>query len=242
MATLRAMFRQAVKDELLTPTEIPAYFPMFKEPNEARGAIFIEAEWYEPLRRRLGEPLRSAFTLAYHTGIRVHELLRLRWRDVEAAKQRVVLPGEITKTGKPRSVPLPSDFKRRPGRPDELVFPLGDFRTEWYEACVTVGAGKYHCRACRAECARRVCPTHGKRTLRQLKYVGAFLRHCRHTAVRNMSDAGLPETRIMAITGHVTRSMFDRYNLKREKDVELAREAIERQHRAQQARVRRTAA
>jgi hypothetical protein len=50
-------------------------------------------------------------------------------------------------------------------------------------------------------------------------YVGPSLRHCRHTAVRNMSDAGLEEKRIMDISGHVTRSMFDRYNIGKVQDV-----------------------
>lgn len=79
MATLRKMFRQAIKDELITGEEEPSYFPMTGEKNVARGAIFIKPEWYAPLRKELKEPLRSAFTLAYHDGVRVEELQRIRW-------------------------------------------------------------------------------------------------------------------------------------------------------------------
>ena len=55
------------------------------------------------------------------------------------------------------------------------------------------------------------------------------------SVVRNMSDAGMPEARIMAISGHVTRAMFDRYNIGREEDVAAARRAIERFHRRRTA-------
>ncbi len=236
MATLRAMFNQARKDELLTRTEIPAYFPMVKEPNEARGAIFVKREWYEALRKELKEPLRSAFTLAYNFAVRVGELERIRWRDVNVTKRCITLPGEITKTGKPRLVPLPSEIDRKPGKPDELVFPLGDCRDRWRTACAKVGAGYFECRECGSQCAGRKCPTHGKRPLKGMRYRGLLLRHTRHAAVRNMSDAGLPEARIMAVSGHVTRSMFDRYNIGKEKDVDLARDAIERYHRSQRSK------
>jgi integrase len=210
MATLRKMFNQALRDELITRAEVPSYFPTVAEPNVARGAIFIKPEWYTPLRKALKEPLRSAFTLAYHVGVRVEELQGIKGRDVDLKQRLIALPIEITKTAEPRIVPLPRDFDRKPVAPDELVFPLGDCRERWRTACVKTGAGYYECRECDARGDGRKCPTHGKRPPKRLRYHGALLRHCRHTAVRNMSDAGLEEKRIMEVSGHKTRSMFDR--------------------------------
>lgn len=226
MRTLSSMFHRAVKDELITSAEVPPYFPVTAEPNEAVGAIFVQRKWYDDLCRVLKEPLRSALVLAYNTGIRVEELLRLRWSAV-GQSGIITLPARGTKTMRQRQIWLPRDFKLRRGQPDELVFSLGDCRIRWRTACVKVGAGHYECRECGSRCNGTKCPKHGRVNVKRLRYAGITLRHCRHTFVRNASDRGLKERRIMDITGHDTRSTFDRYNIGRERDVLAARDLME---------------
>jgi integrase len=48
------------------------------------------------------------------------------------------------------------------------------------------------------------------------------LHDLRRTAARDRVDDGTPERVVMAMTGHRTRAMFDRYSIASTKDIEAA--------------------
>ena len=52
--------------------------------------------------------------------------------------------------------------------------------------------------------------------------LGRRMHDLRRTAARDRVDDGTPERVVMAMTGHRTRAMFDRYSIASTKDIEAA--------------------
>jgi hypothetical protein len=114
--------------------------------------------------------------------------------------------------------------------------PIGDFRKAWATACVMAGLGRMVCPKCDGPVdADYKCEPCRKAWAREdLKFVGRIFHNFRRTAVRDMVRAGVPETVAMRISGHKTRSMFDRDNIHDERDQREALRATQA-YREQQA-------
>ena len=76
-----------------------------KSGSNARDRTLSPAE-YLLLVEHAGEHLKPILITAYHTGMRLGELLKLRWHHVDKKAGMIVLPKEIVKTGKPRRIPI----------------------------------------------------------------------------------------------------------------------------------------
>jgi len=204
------------------------------EKGNARQGFFADAD-YHALKDKLPEYLRDFVQFGYLTGWRKGEVASLRWSDVDGDLVR--LRGENSKNGEARTVTLSGDLaglieRRKAQRTvqtktgalmSEYVFhqrgaPVGDFRKAWATACVAAGLGQFVCRRCNQAVGGHTCEACESEAV----YVGRIFHDFRRTAVRNMVRAGVPERVAMTISGHKTRSVFDRYNIVSESDLREA--------------------
>jgi integrase len=236
LALLRRMFRLAVADGKLR--EVP-YFPMLKEAPPRKG--FLEHADYQKLRQELPEHLRPVLAMGYYTGMRLGEIVKLRWPSVDFASAEIRLDAGTTKNDEPRTIPMPGELReilriehaRNPK--SEFVFIhegecIASFRKAWNSACVRAGLGVFTCCGCNApvspgsmcaECKK------AERRVRTRRYRGLIFHDLRRTGVRNLVRAGVPERVAMAISGHKTRAVFDRYNIVSARDLKDAATKLE---------------
>ncbi len=169
---------------------------------------FFEREQFEAVRRRLRPDLQTALAIGYTYGWRMQsEVLALERRQVDLDSGTLRLDPGTTKNYEGRIVYLTPALKallaaqlervERLSKQTRQIIPYlfphltgrragtqrGDFREAWTTACKKAG-------------------------------VPGMLRHdLRRTAVRNMVNLGVPERVAMKVTGHKTRSVFDRYHI-----------------------------
>ena len=201
------------------------------EDNARQG--FFERPEFEALVTALPDYLRDFTRFAYLTGWRKGEIISVRWADVDRDSGAIRLRPENSKNGKGRTVILEGDLatliERRwqarlvsrngEAHITDILFhrdgePVGDFRKAWTTACFEAGLVE----VVLDENDQPVLDDHGKVKKRHSK----LFHDLRRTAVRNMTRAGVRESVAMAITGHRTRSMFDRYNIVSEDDLRIA--------------------
>jgi integrase len=181
---------------------------MLAEDNIRQG--FFEDDQVESVLEQLPADLRPLVRFAYFTGWRVpSEVLPLQWAQVDRKAQVVRLEPGVAKNREGRTLPygaLPDlvdviegawrEHKRLASSgvlcPD--VFqrdgaPIKNFRKSWATATKKAGLP------------------------------GILVHDLRRSAVHNLSRAGVPDTVAMKVSGHKTRSVFDRYNIVSEADL-----------------------
>ena len=199
LGCLRSALNYARKSDRLAG--VP-YIPMLHPDNTRR--VFFEREEVGCLIALLPAPLDDAVRFAFLTGWRHEEVFGLSWAWIDRAGGVITLPR--SKNGYGRTVPLVGDLAalidklweaRKPGPLCEWVFHRKGKPVRWI-------AGPW-----RLACA-------------QAGITGKVLHDFRRTAVRDMIRAGVSETVAMTISGHRSRSVFDRYNITSERDREQA--------------------
>jgi integrase len=221
LSLLRRAFNLGFNQEPRLVATVPR-IPRFAELNVRKG--FFDDELFLRLRAELPEHLRPVITFAYSTGCRKGEILGLRWTQVDFQAKVVRLePGE-TKNRESRTVPMIGDVR-------EMLAIQKQRRDEFYPRCPFVfsrhGKQIRNFYSAWREASKRagLADADGKPE--------KLFHDLRRTGVRNLVRAGVPERVAMAISGHKTRSVFDRYNIINDQDVLAAGESLEAYFSAQ---------
>ena len=203
LSALKRMFNLGMRSTPPKVERVP-YVPMLKEDNVRKG--FFEHGEYLAVRDAISEHLRDLVMFGYKTGWRVSEITGLTWPRVDLKAKTVRLEAGETKNDEGRIVFMDDEMEemfhrrwRSRRRPLPWVFlnakgteRVKRFRKAWVSACRSAGLS------------------------------GRLFHDLRRTAVRNMVRARISERVAMAISGHKTRSVFDRYNIVSEADLKRA--------------------
>jgi len=204
---IRRMFTLCVTGGVLL---YQPHVPRLRERNARAG--FFERGSFESVYRQLPEALQPVVAFANITGWRIDsEVLTREWRHVDFEANEVRLdPGE-TKNGEPRVFPLTQDLRtllleRRAAR--DAAVAAGSVCPWVFFRLVAKGRGgrkypkviKRFDKAWATACTAAGCP-------------GRLRHDFRRTAIRTMVRRGVPERVAMQLSGHLTRSVFERYNI-----------------------------
>lgn len=194
--TLSAVYRHAATEWGFPQLTNPLAQLKRPSPGQARSRRIGEEEITAIINCTESRDLAPLIRLAIETGMRLSELLNLRWQHINLASQTAHLPD--TKNGHPRTVPLSSVAVQVLGKlRSEVVQRLdgGVFSLTSHAATV----------AFKRACVRVVKVTGGR--------LGANLRFhdLRHEAVSRFFERGLNAIEVASISGHRSMQMLARY-------------------------------
>lgn len=213
---LRAALIFAVKKGRLA--RVPS-FSFYRPDNRRVG--FFEKEDHDRVVANLSPLFADVASFAYASGWRRAEILDLTWERVDRKAGTVRL--DDSKNSDRRTLPyaglagLSALIERRfAARTYEtksgpaisaFVFHergrrVGDFRDDWYAACVAAGVGRF---------------VKDEET-GETWYEGRLFHDYRRSAVRDLIHAGVDRVTAKLITGHRSDSVFERYAIMTEDD------------------------
>ncbi len=204
LAMLTRMFSLA-KEHGLVPN--PPVINKLKLDNARQG--FVDPADFARLLAALPGHLKGFAEFLYLTSWRAGEARTLVWADVDLPGRAIRLKAEHSKNGKARLIKLSGRLlevveEAAANRLPQCfnVFhlkgkPLSDCRRAWATACKAAGL------------------------------TGLLLHDLRRSGIRNMVRAGIPESVAMKVSGHKTRTTFERYNIVSETDLDDAAIALD---------------
>ena len=196
ISTLAGIFKYARRVRALPRSHTPPTRGIEKAPEPVDPDKYFRPEEVENLLKvarvldQKWRKLPALIVLGFHTGLRVGNLLDLKWRDIDLEARTATVA--VTKNGRPHIAPLTDRcleelLRLRKGQPDERVFKsyLNDkpfnYRTLWGKVCKEAG------------------------------YEGRTFHWLRHGCGSALASAGVAQAQIMQVMGHRTLVASARY-------------------------------
>ncbi len=224
LGLLRRAFTLGAANGKVGPANVPDFKGLFQKEKNARQGFWEHSE-YEAFRDALPVDERGLFVFGYWTGCRFGEISALEWSQVDFAGKAVRLRADQTKPGEPRIIPL--------GGPGADLHDMLLDQQKRHAALCPESPWVFFRQGSKYE--NRESPRRGgqvadirKGWAKAAKETGIdrLFHDLRRTGVRNLVRAGVPEKVAMRISGHKTRSIFDRYNIVDERDLHDAADKL----------------
>jgi integrase len=220
LTTLKRVFALAIQGGKLLHRP---HIPLLREDNIRTG--FFEPNQFASVYEHLPPAIRPVIEFAYITGWRIpSEVLTLEWRNVDFKAGEVRLDPGSTKNREGRVFPFTDDLRRllEAQHAEHVQLRKAGQVVPWvfFRKVADNRGGEKHPRAIRAftkawkaACTAAGCP-------------GRIPHDLRRTAVRNIVRRAVPERMAMQLSGHKTRSVFERYNIVSNGDLRSAAEQL----------------
>jgi len=194
------------------------YIQMLEENNVRKG--FFEHGEFLALRDALPSYMKGFVTFAYKSGWRRSEISKLTWSRVDLEKGIVRLEAGETKNDEARNFHLDEELK-------------DIFQKQWNDRKKNQKLSPYVFLNSKGDDRVKQFDRVWKKACKEAMLGKRLLHDFRRTAIRNMIRSGINERVAMMISGHKTRTVFDRYNIVNDEDLRLAAQRQETYLQAQ---------
>ena len=202
---VKAMVSMSFENDMVSGNTLKVFRSIKKQTkkfDDVRDRILSSDEFDSLMQHATGHT-KDIISMGYYTGIRKGEILKLTWNKVKLDKRIIQLEPGDTKDREARNIPICKElFGILRNMPKRIQKAGDNSHVFLYKGKIVSDIRKG---------LRKACKAAGVKYGRNIE--GGFVFHdLRHTFNTNMRKAGISDTVIMAITGHSTREMFDRYN------------------------------
>jgi integrase len=216
MSSIKAVINQAIRDKKI-PREVGETFSsvkkVLKKDSDGRSAnekgVIISFEQFNDLHEAIRERSKVPLKIAYYTGMREGEVLKLAKDRISLERRVIDLRPEDTKEKKAKEIPIIDEIsptlQELCEKAEDRIFMVtkDQFISDVKEACKKIGL------------------PYGR------KSKDGFTAHSlRHTFKTNAMRANVPQAIRMKISGHSTPEMDLRYSHPQLDDLRLAMEKI----------------